>query len=73
MAALKSEVDTLNAAFQGWSFVLPAYKSANMTKTMDDLLKPLEAKAGGQVEVRQMSRAAAGLAARGRRDGRFGP
>ena len=45
MAALKSEVDTLDAAFQGWSFVLPAYKSANMTKTMDDLLKPLEAKA----------------------------
>ncbi|SFN25919.1 DUF4340 domain-containing protein [Dokdonella immobilis] len=46
MATLRTEVDALNAAFQGWSFVVPAYKSANMTKTMDDLLKPLEAKAG---------------------------
>lgn len=44
LAALKSEVDTLNASFNGWTFVLPAYKSANMTKTMDDMLKPLEGK-----------------------------
>jgi hypothetical protein len=34
----------LNTAFKGWSFVLPAHKTANMTKTMDEMLKPLEDK-----------------------------
>jgi hypothetical protein len=42
MAAIQAEVDKLNGVFAGWSFVLPAYKSANMTKSMSDLLKPLE-------------------------------
>ncbi|HMM66665.1 MAG TPA: DUF4340 domain-containing protein [Dokdonella sp.] len=45
LAALKAEVDALNASFQGWTFVLPAYKSGNMTKSMDDMLKPLDSKA----------------------------
>ena len=48
MAALKAEVDSLNAAFTGWSFVLPAYKTGNMTKSMDELLKPLEEKAAAK-------------------------
>lgn len=42
MAALRTEVEQLDAAFSGWAFVLPAYKAGNMTKAMDDLLKPLE-------------------------------
>jgi hypothetical protein len=42
LASIKAEVERLNAAFAGWSFALPAYKSANMTKGMSDLLKPLE-------------------------------
>ncbi|MEZ5461606.1 DUF4340 domain-containing protein [Dokdonella sp.] len=41
---LESEVARLNSAFEGWSFVLPAHKTANMTKTMDEMLKPLEEK-----------------------------
>jgi hypothetical protein len=45
LAALRKEAETLNTTFQGWTFVLPNYKFANMNKTMDDLLKPLEAKA----------------------------
>lgn len=44
MAALEGEVARLNAGFDGWSFVLPAHKNANIDKSMDDLLKPLEAK-----------------------------
>lgn len=42
LADLESEVAKLNAAFSGWSFVLPAHKSSSMTKTMDEMLKPLE-------------------------------
>ena len=45
LAAAKDEVARLNAAFTGWSFVLPAHKFSNIDKSMDDLLKPLEAKA----------------------------
>lgn len=44
LAAITSEVEKLNAAFKGWSFVLPGYKSAEIDKSMDDLLKPLESK-----------------------------
>lgn len=40
VADLKAEVDTLNATFSGWSFVLPAYKIGNIDKRMEDLLKP---------------------------------
>lgn len=45
LAAIKSEVDKLNAAFAGWSFVLPGYRIGDINKTMDELLKPLETKA----------------------------
>lgn len=44
LAAANDEVTRLNAAFQGWSFVIPAHKYANVDKSLDDLLKPLEAK-----------------------------
>ena len=44
LAAIAIEVDKLNAAFEGWSFVLPGHKIGNIDKTMDELLKPLEAK-----------------------------
>ncbi len=43
-AALDAEVAKLDAAFTGWSFVLPAYKYANIDKSLEDLLKPVEAK-----------------------------
>ncbi len=42
--ALNKEVEVLNKTFSGWSFVLPGYKFTDMTKTMDDMLKPLETK-----------------------------
>jgi hypothetical protein len=45
-ADLEKEVASLNAAFDGWSFVLPPHKNANIDKSMDDLLKPLENAAG---------------------------
>jgi hypothetical protein len=44
LAALNDEIEKLNARFEGWTFVLPSYKFANMNKTVDDLLKPIETK-----------------------------
>lgn len=44
LAAIASEVEKLNAAFNGWSFVLPSHKIGNIDKTMEELLKPLEPK-----------------------------
>ncbi|HOX71246.1 MAG: DUF4340 domain-containing protein [Dokdonella sp.] len=44
LLALNSEVESLNAAFKGWSFILPAHKIGNIDKRMEDLLKPLEEK-----------------------------
>ncbi|GAA0704334.1 DUF4340 domain-containing protein [Dokdonella soli] len=44
LASLNKEVADLNAHFNGWTFVLPAYKYANIDKSIDDLLKPLEEK-----------------------------
>ncbi len=44
LAKLHDEVAKLDAKFAGWTFVLPAYKFANMNKTLDDLLKPRDAK-----------------------------
>jgi hypothetical protein len=41
---LNKEVDALNKAFAGWTFVLPSSKYSNITKSMDDMLKPLEPK-----------------------------
>lgn len=45
LAALEQEVARLNASFNGWTFVIPAYKYANLDKSLADLLKPVEAKA----------------------------
>jgi hypothetical protein len=45
LATLDAEVAMLNASFDGWSFVLPAHKASNIDKSMDDMLKPVEAKA----------------------------
>lgn len=39
LAALKTEVEQLNARFAGWRFEIPSYKFANVNKTMDDMLK----------------------------------
>lgn len=44
IAALNKDVAELNARFTGWTYVLPAYKYANMNKSIDDLLKPLDSK-----------------------------
>jgi len=42
--ALNTEVAGLNKTFSGWTFVLPSYKFTDLTKSMDDMLKPLEQK-----------------------------
>ena len=42
--ALNGEVAALNKTFAGWTFTLPTFKYADMTKSMDDMLKPLETK-----------------------------
>lgn len=44
LAEMRKEAADLAARFQGWTFVLPNYKFANMNKTLDELLKPLEPK-----------------------------
>ena len=44
IVALNDEVAKLNAAFTGWSFVLPAHKYANIDKSVEDLLVPVEPK-----------------------------
>jgi hypothetical protein len=46
VAAIDKEAADLNQRFKGWTFVLPAYKYANLDKSPDDLLKPLEDKKG---------------------------
>jgi len=42
--ALNKEVAELNKTFAGWSYVLPNFTFSNISKSMDDMLKPLEAK-----------------------------
>jgi len=44
LAAINKEAADLNARFKDWTFLLPAYKYANMNKSIDDLLKPLDDK-----------------------------
>lgn len=44
LAALDKEVAELNARFDGWTYVIPAYKYANLDKSLEDLLKPVEDK-----------------------------
>lgn len=42
LTALRQEAESLQRRFEGWAFVLPAFKFANMNKGMDDMLKPRE-------------------------------
>ena len=42
--ALDGQVDALNRAFSGWTFVVSSYVFDNMTRTMSDMLVPIEAK-----------------------------
>jgi hypothetical protein len=42
LAALNEEIARMNARFSGWTFAIPAFKFANINKTMDDMLKPRE-------------------------------
>ncbi|MCW5569362.1 MAG: DUF4340 domain-containing protein, partial [Dokdonella sp.] len=44
LAALEAEVAKLNQSYAGWSFHIPAYKYANIDKSLEDLLAPVEAK-----------------------------
>ncbi len=52
LAAVRKQVETLRATFDGWTYVLPAYKYAAIDKSMTDLLQPVEekkpAKKGGK-------------------------
>lgn len=40
LLALRSEAESLNARFSGKTFVLPAFKAGNLSKTLEDFLKP---------------------------------
>ena len=40
LAALRAEVETLNARFSGKTFVLPSFKAANLHKSFEEYLKP---------------------------------
>ena len=42
--AMNGEVAALNKTFAGWTFILPTFKYTDMTKSIDDMLKPLETK-----------------------------
>jgi len=42
LALIIREIADLNKLFDGWSFVLPVYKFANINKSMDEMLKPLD-------------------------------
>ena len=44
LSAPDAEAADLNKRFKGWTYVLPAYKYANIDKSPDDLLKPLDEK-----------------------------
>ena len=59
--ALNKEVETLNKTFNGWTFALPGYKFSNLNKSMDDMLKPLDAK---KPDAKDSTKAAAKPAAK---------
>lgn len=44
IAAATKVVEDLNKTFAGWTFTVPAYEFANFNKSMEELLKPLQAK-----------------------------
>lgn len=46
LKALNDEVAQIKARTEGWTIALPQYKFANLDKSVDDLLKPLEEKKG---------------------------
>ncbi len=43
LARIRDEVAALQRRFDGWTFVVPAYKYATLDKSLNDLLKPVEA------------------------------
>jgi hypothetical protein len=51
--ALQKEAEDFSRRFDGWTFVLPASTFATLDKSLDDLLKPLENKAGGGATVKK--------------------
>jgi hypothetical protein len=42
LAALRKEADDFNARVKDWTYVIPAFKFANMNKTLEDMLKPAD-------------------------------
>ncbi|RYD16623.1 MAG: DUF4340 domain-containing protein [Lysobacteraceae bacterium] len=42
LAGVREEVASLQRRFDGWTFVVPAYKYAALDKSLEDLLKPVE-------------------------------
>jgi hypothetical protein len=44
VAAIEKEAADINQRAKGWTFALPAYKYANLNKSPDELLKPLDDK-----------------------------
>jgi hypothetical protein len=40
LAALRAEAEAFNARAKDWTYVIPAFKFANMNKTLEDMLKP---------------------------------
>lgn len=44
LATLNKEIAEINQRADGWTFIVPAWKFANIKKSMDDLLKPKDAK-----------------------------
>ena len=40
LAALRQEAEDFTARTKDWTYVIPAFKFANMNKTLDDMLKP---------------------------------
>lgn len=44
LAKTRDDVAALQRRFDGWTFIVPAYKYAGMDKSLDELLKPLEDK-----------------------------
>ena len=42
LATLRKEAEDFTARTKDWTYVIPAFKFANMNKTLDDMLKPVE-------------------------------
>lgn len=43
----QAEVDEMQQSVSGWVYQIPSYKYSNLTKTMEDLLKPVEPESEG--------------------------